>query len=124
MLGTTQALIGLTGVIAVVALVAWPVLKVREILERNLEIEMEEVAIDAGAVVDETVGYVLINTPVYLGVFVGLTEYKTGWWVPSQNAGYVAKRLSILSLKYGLYTLFFPYVLILVSVNYLSNIGK
>lgn len=124
MVGTTQALIGLASVVAVVALVAWPVLKVRENLENNLEKEMGAIATEVGAAEEQQVGYVLINTPVYLGIFVGLTEYATGWWVPSLKVRYVSQRLSVLSLKYGLYTLFFPYVLILVLTNYLSNLRK
>lgn len=112
-----QALIGLIGVIIVVTIIAWPILKLRNFWASKLESNLSELSQSVGAEYSITEGYTQINIPVYFGVLYGVTEYRTGWWVPSTEVNSITKKLSVLSLKYGLATIFFPYVLIMVLVN-------
>jgi hypothetical protein len=119
-----QALIGLVGVMVIMAIIAWPILKIRKIMEKSLLTKLAVLASNVGAVPEKQEGFVQITSPVYLGIIIGATEYETGWWIPKDTLSNVSKEISILSFKYGLLTIFFPYVLLMVVINYISHLFK
>lgn len=66
-------------------------------------------------------GYVRIRFPVYAGAFVVVMEHAPDVWVPAQNARQLVNALAVTSLKYGLLTLFAPYVLLMLGINYVTH---
>lgn len=93
-------------------------------MKTNLEKELHELSIVLGATDQKYKGYKIIKTPVYFGFILAVTEYKTNWWIPAENIKMASNKLTFLSLKYGLFTVFLPYVIILIVVNYIVNLLK
>jgi len=69
-------------------------------------------------------GYVRVRFPVYAGAFVVVKELTPDIWVPQGEARKVVRELATISLKYGLPTIWAPYVLVMVAINYVSHMPK
>ena len=67
---------------------------------------------------------VQIRFPVYIGAVVYVTEILPEFYVPTANARRAVNALAIFSLKYGMLTALFPYVLLMILVNYVVNAPK
>jgi hypothetical protein len=121
---TWGPLLGLIGVVVVVAPIAWAVLKGRGWLLAKANKSLEETYKTVGAATDQRDGYVSIRFPVYVGALVTIQEITTSVWVPRQNARKTVNTLAGFSLKYGLITILAPYVLFMVLLNYILHLPR
>jgi hypothetical protein len=123
-LGKIAGIAGVIIIFALIAVVAWIVINGRRFLLKHAQHELQALLTDCKASEQQRDGYTHIRFPIYIGAGVGITELTPNVWVPKQDARRYINTLTLTSLKYGLFTLLFPYVLFMVLVNYLANLSK
>jgi hypothetical protein len=124
---TTGQIAGVLSIIlvcAVITLIAWVVINGRRFLLNRVQQELRALLAECRSSEQQHDGYVRIRIPVYIGAGVGITELTPTAWIPKENARRYINTLTLTSLKYGLFTILFPYVLFMVLVNYLANLSK
>jgi hypothetical protein len=121
---TWGPLLGLVGVVIVVAPIAWVAIKGRNWLIARAQKQLEAILARVGAAQEQREGYVAIRFPAYVGALVTVQEITTAAWVPRAQARATINSLVGLSFKYGLLTIFAPYVLFMVFVNYVIHLPK
>jgi hypothetical protein len=123
-MGSIAGVLGIILVCAVITLIAWVVINGRRFLLARVQKELQAILAECKASEQQRDGYVRIRFPVYIGAGVGITELTPNVWMPKENARRYINTVTLVSLKYGLFTLLFPYVLFMVLVNYLANLAK
>jgi hypothetical protein len=121
---TWGPLLGVVVVVAVVAPIAWVAIKGRNWLIARAQKQLHEILVRVGAVQEQREGYVPIRFPTYVGAVVTVQEITTSAWVPRGSARVAINAMSGLSFKYGLITIFAPYVLFMVFVNYVIHLPR
>ncbi|MBP5987160.1 MAG: hypothetical protein KA538_08230 [Azonexus sp.] len=113
-----EPLLGLLIVVPVVAAVAWVFMKGRKCIADWSERDRRQILDSLGAVSEPTRGYVHVVVPSYVGLLFTCSEYRTDVWVPQPEGSRAVSQLLFLSLKYGLVTIWAPWVLLNLLLNY------
>ena len=121
---TYGPLLGLLIVIPVVAIVAWLFLSGRKLLMKWSENDLHNILEELNAASEPVKGYVNINVPTYVGALFTCTEYRVNVWVPKQAGFSAVKKLLLLSMKYGLVTIWMPWVLFNLFINLILALPK
>ena len=123
-LGQIGGIAGVVIAFVLVALISWAVIRGRALLLRHARAKLEGILVQFGATPEHREGYVSIRFPAYVGAVVTVTELATSVWVPRGRARPLINSLALFSLKFGLVTIFAPYVLFMVILNYVLHIPK
>jgi hypothetical protein len=110
--------------VAIVAPIAWITINGRKWLSAHAEQFLNNLFAEVGASPGERQGYVHIRFPIYVGALVTARELTASGWVPQSKSRMVVNRLALYSLQYGLFTIFAPYVLFMVFINYVIHAPK
>jgi hypothetical protein len=101
---------------------AWLATNGRSKVENGMQAVVDRALMRAATSQTQQPGFVRIRFPVYAGAFVVVKEVTPDVWVPRSNARDLVNQLAAISLKFGLLTLFAPYVLLMLGINYWTHL--
>ena len=123
-MGVVGRVLGLVAVVVVVSSLAWVVLRGREVLRKRAQNHLADLIAQFNASTERREGYVHVRFPIYVGTVITATELQSEFWLPRANAKAAINSLALFSLKHGLVTIFAPYVLFMVLLNYVLHLPK
>ena len=123
-LGQIGGIVGVVVLFAFVALISWAIIRGRSLLLQHARSKLQDILAKFSASLEQREGYVSVRFPAYVGAFVTVTELTTSVWVPRSHARPLINSLAMFSLKFGLVTIFAPYVIFMVLLNYVLHLPK